>query len=409
MRRLRRVVLVMGREGIELSILLGFSTLAAVNGWVLRSAFQKRDEESLLAEARNGKTVDLWVIGNQQNDVSPELWSGRPIVAVNKDLSASGIPSVVIDEEAAGSEAARHLLQRGHRTFAVFGGAEAWSRRRSAAFQSTVEAAGARFISGGERLFPTWQDPPEMLAHWVQSLPKPIGVLACCDSWGKELSIACRIAGVRVPQDVAIVGVDNDEATCALSWPLLSSVVLPWKRMGYEAALLGERLLNNESPPVEPLVLQPGRVVARQSSDAYGFDDPELIAACSFIQRNLDRDVGVEDILNEVPTSRRSLERKFHRLLGRSIMDHVMAVRIDHAKRLLAETDLPMATVAHRSGISLPRFSMYFKRFSGATPSAFRKQSQSWGDPPPAPHAASTASLPVRGRRSAGKKTFQLG
>jgi AraC-like DNA-binding protein len=215
------------------------------------------------------------------------------------------------------------------------------------------------------------------LVAWITSLEKPVGVLACTDQLGFWLLDACRRAGVAVPEEVAVVGVENDETLCLSASPPLSSVEFDSQRLGYAAARLLDSLMAGGQPPPGPLLLPPAGLVVRQSSDIVAIDDPQLAAAVRFIREHAARGATTADVLRLVPVSRRVLDRQMHAVLGRSIADEIARVRFMKVKNLLAETDLPLAAIAERSGFAYHQsMAESFKRRFGLTPGEFRAEQQ---------------------------------
>ena len=202
--------------------------------------------------------------------------------------------------------------------------------------------------------------------------------MACNDLRGQQLLNACRAVGVAVPDDVAVVGVDNDELICDLSDPPLSSVEPDTEKIGYEAASLLARLMNGETLCQRAYFIAPKGVVPRQSSDVLASDDDLVSQAVRFIRSNACRGINVDDVLKQVPLTRVTLKRRFEKLLGRSPKAEIVRVQLERVKHLLAETDLPQAQIADQCGFSHPEYlSVVFKQKTGQTPSAFRQARQS--------------------------------
>jgi LacI family transcriptional regulator len=308
-----------------------------------------------------------------------------PRVNVSAVLSDLPIPRVGVDDVRCGVLAAEHLIDRGIRRFAFVGHPDhAYSVRREMGFRRAIETAGYRLVCYHEprgRAF----DPlgrlwtlDENIHRWIGALAKPAGIFAPNDIWGEQLTEVCRQTGLRVPEDVAIVGVDNDDLLCRLARPSLSSIALPGGRVGYEAAALLDRLLAGGATPRQPLLLAPLGVVSRRSSDLVAAADPQVIAAVRFIREQGHRPLTAKEILRAVPISRRSLERRFRRELGRTLLEEIHRVHIERARRLLADTDLPMPVIASRSGFSdAKQLSVRFRQATGLTPTMYRRRFRS--------------------------------
>jgi LacI family transcriptional regulator len=310
----------------------------------------------------------------------------RPVVNVSGVLPDLPVPRVGVDHVAVGRLAAEHLLDRGFRHFGFFGYPDhAFSIGREAGFRATIEAAGCRVVSYHEpdpkKADPTglwkWND---RLRRWLTGLPRPVGILASHDPQGVELSEVCRHSGLRVPEEVALVGVDNDDLLCELARPSLTSVALPAERIGFEAARLLDSLLTSPRRRLRQsaLLLPPQGVVVRGSSDILAINDADVAAALRFIRRHAHEPIQVKDVLNEVPVSRRTLERRLRAALGRGVWAEIRRVHLDRGKSLLAETSMPMSEVARYAGFSDQRqLSVVFRQELGLTPTAYRRQFRS--------------------------------
>lgn len=304
-----------------------------------------------------------------------------PTVNVAGILPDLRLPRVGLDDVTIGRLAAEHLIGCGLRNFAFIGHPDhAYSVRRDRGFLAHVESAGfavQRYHERRSQFDPRGQlwALDERVRVWVLDLPKPVGVFACNDIWGVQLSELCRKAGLRVPDDVAMVGVDNDDLLCELARPSLSSVAVPAEQIGFEAAALLDRMLAGRKPPAEPKLLPPTGVVARQSSDLLAIEDAEVAAAVGWVRRNAHKPVGVKDVLREVPVSRRSLERRFRKILGRGVWEEIRRVHMERAKHLLSSSAMPMSRVAEASGFTDSKhLSVVFREETGMTPTDYRRQ-----------------------------------
>jgi LacI family transcriptional regulator len=306
----------------------------------------------------------------------------KPVVSVAGVLSDLPLPHVMVDHAEVGRQAARHLLERGVRRFGFVGyPRHEFSVERERGFREMVAAAGCTVHSFHERTHrvedPTgiwkWNQP---LLDWLAALVKPVGVLASNDVQGAQVSEYCGQLKLRVPDEVAIVGVDDDDLLCELSRPSLSSVALPCERIGYEAAVLLDKWLGPSKPKNKSvIVLPPAGVTVRQSSDLLAVPDEQVSAAVRFIQGHADRPIRVADVLHEVPVARRSLERRFRKWLRRSISEEIRRVHLERSRQLLTGTDVSLAEVARKSGFRDGRqLSIVFHRETGITPSAFRRK-----------------------------------
>lgn len=306
----------------------------------------------------------------------------RPLVNVAGVLADLPFPRVGVDHRQVGELAARHLRERGFRHFAFVGHPHHfYSAERETGFRQALAPGGHSLAIYHERPARSYRRRGRLLVlneglqRWLQALPKPVGVFACHDVFALQVVEACRLTGLRVPDEVAIIGVDNDDLLCELARPSLSSVVVPAERIGYEAAALLERLLRRARPPRKPRLIPPGGVVTRQSSDLIAGGDASVTAAVRFIRDHAHSPISVDDVLRAVPASRRSLERRFRALLERGLGEEIRRAHLERAKDLLASTVLTVAEVAEQSGFaSVHYLSRLFRREAGLTPTAYRRQ-----------------------------------
>jgi LacI family transcriptional regulator len=315
---------------------------------------------------------------------------GLPVVALRYSATDIPFPTVRIDDAAVARLAAEHLFERGFRHFAYCGlaGAE-YSALRGAAFRKHISRTNHscqayedrdRF---GRKPKPVRAEPKPnfsaQMARWLRRLPKPVGILACNDVRGQQTLNACQAAGLMVPDEVAVLGVDNDDILCELSEPPLSSVAPNYHRMGYEAAALLDRMMRKEIPaPLrQPLVIEPTGVVTRRSTEVLAIPDPHIASAVRFIREHACDGIDVRDVLRVVPLSRSALERRFSTFLHHSPKTEILRVRLKHARALLVDTDYSMALVAEKLGLKHAEyFNVIFKKQMGITPGQFRNQSR---------------------------------
>lgn len=306
-----------------------------------------------------------------------------PTVDVSSGRHLPDVPWVETDDAAIARVALEHLAERGFRHFAYCGDPRfAWSRWREEHFTAGVAALGAKCS--------VWNAPRERadgaagpreqrkLAEWVKSLPKPVGILACYDIQAQRLLDACRDAEVAVPEEAAVLGVDDDRLLCDLCSPPLSSVVPSTLRTGYAAAETLDKLMRGETASAAGQLIPPLGVAVRQSTDILAIDDPDIAAAVRFIREHACDGIQVGDVLRRVPLSRRVLESRFQKLIGRTPHDEILRIKIERVKRLLQETDLTLEAIADRCGFRHVEYlSVAFKRATGLPPSRFRRNETS--------------------------------
>jgi LacI family transcriptional regulator len=306
-----------------------------------------------------------------------------PLVNLNDFWSDLWLPLIRSDDRAIGQLAAEHLRRRCFRHFAFCGFTDLeWSRQRREGFRAalcdTEIFAGVYESPWQGRRTASWEREQSAIGCWLQSLPKPAGVLACNDGRGRHVVDACRRVNLAVPEEVAVIGVDDDVVLCELSSPPLSSVVPNAEQIGYEAATLLDCLMNDARVPQQEWLIPPLGVVTRQSTDVLAIDDPELVAAIRYIREHACQGTRVQEVLEHVPLSRTILERKFRKFLGHSPQGEIRAMQLQRVKQLLAETNLPLGRIAALAGYKHPEYmSNAFKRTIGQTPGDYRRQAHS--------------------------------
>lgn len=309
-----------------------------------------------------------------------------PVVDVAGSVRFDGLPRVVADDERIGELAGEHLQERQFRRFAYVGpgggrGESLPDELRYAGFINTVDATNCtRYVYPRHpSSLSNWEQEQRKLARWLARLERPLGVMAYSDIQAREVLDACARSGLSVPEEVAVVGVDNDEELCRLSRIPLSSVAGNPRRIGFEAARMISRLMSDGEPTPEPneVIVQPMYVVTRRSSEVTAVDDLLVARALSYIHQNASESISIDDVARAVGLPRRSLYRKFADTLDRTPHQELQRARFRRVRRLLAETELPIAEVAHLSGFESGAYlCTCFKREFGQTPGEFREGQQ---------------------------------
>jgi LacI family transcriptional regulator len=297
-----------------------------------------------------------------------ELQSGNPL---------SKFSEIASDSYRAAQMAAEHLLDRKFSHYAFVGTVgRVWSERRQKSFCERIAAAGYQphvYSIPKRKRDRAWDQEQSILAGWLKELPTPLGLMACNDDCGRGVLEACRTANIHVPEQIAVVGVDNDNLLCELSDPPLSSVALDTERGGYQAAELLEKMMQGRIRKPQRLIVMPLHVVTRRSSDIIALDDVEVAAALKFIHEHATKPICIEDVVEYVQLSRRALEIRFQKAMSRTIHDELLRVRIERAKRLLLESDMTMPKVAMGVGFNAASyFVQVFSREVGITPARYR-------------------------------------
>jgi LacI family transcriptional regulator len=310
--------------------------------------------------------------------------AGVPAVEISSVRKDLGIPCVMEDNEAIGQLGAEHLLQRNFKNFvwAPFCD-DAVNEERFQGFATSVRAAGYDCV----KLLPVntrrstrlnrhvnWTLRRRWVIHTIRSLRYPLGIFCYNDCVAADIVDACIEADILIPDQVAVLGVDNDPVICDCVQVPLSSVRHDLEGMAYQAAALLDSLINGELPPEIPKRIPPKGVVTRKSSEVLAVEDPKVSAALRYIQSNFRRgNLSVDDVVAHTRIARRSLERAFREELQRTMLDEILRARINHAQKLLETTSVPITDVAAQSGFSsLNHFFRVFHGRTGLTPRAFR-------------------------------------
>lgn len=306
---------------------------------------------------------------------------GVPFVRVAQHDVGEQVSWVSVDEAGVGAMAAQYLAGLGLRHFA-FVGRDRWPfvPERMRHFAAAVAALGygpAHQLVAAAYSRRRQPGTERRLVEFLKNLPRPCGLLAANDLIGVDVVSACRSNGLRVPDDIAVLGVDDDELPCELTDVTLSSIVQPFTGIGYEAARLLHQHMGQPGKPTVQMVLPPLRVVARASTDLVALGDPDVVAALRLINSNFSSPINVDWVVDQLPVGRRSLYRKFKSLVGRTVLEQIRHVRLQKARELLAESDLSFGMVARRSGFANARWMAdSFRKQLGTTPSRFRKESR---------------------------------
>ena len=296
---------------------------------------------------------------------------------------SAGVPYFASDQARIARLAAEHLLDRGFRRLAFYGyprtRINGWSEERARAFKQRADEAGIQcsVYTGRHETARKWNDLQRCLAAWLRSLEKPVGLMGCNDAGARHVLEACRTIGARVPDDVAVIGVDNDETICDLTNPPLSSVEQGARRMGYEAAALLDKLMSRKKPSQLRFVVEPEGVVVRRSTDTLAIEDPDMASVVRFIRDHACDGISVYDVVRQVAISRSTLENRFKSVMGRTVHAEIERVRLERAKELIAQTVLPLKQVAAQAGFRYVQYmTKLFRMRLGQTPAEFRNRTR---------------------------------
>ncbi|MEK7678344.1 MAG: DNA-binding transcriptional regulator [Verrucomicrobiota bacterium] len=304
---------------------------------------------------------------------------GIPAVVIGHSRQEiPGLVNVVTDSAKIGTLAAEHLLDRGFRHFAYCGYTETpWSQKRGEVFSARIAAAGFAthsYVSAEPSAQMSWRQELLSMAEWLQSLPKPLGLMACNDDRGQHAIEACKVAGIRVPDQMAVIGADNDELVCELSDPRLSSVAVNFERAGYESAAWLDQLMHGERQTGGTIGVPATHVVTRQSTDMLAIEDAGVVKALRFIRDHAKEAVQVGNVAEAAGLSRRVLEKRFRNLLHRSVLSEIRRVRTAQICRMLIETNQPVSQIALDLGYAGPEhIARYFQKEVQMTPHSYRR------------------------------------
>ncbi|MFA7494314.1 MAG: XylR family transcriptional regulator [Proteiniphilum sp.] len=301
-----------------------------------------------------------------------------PILLQNYKERSPYFSNLTGDYFGTGEMAAQFFIKRRYRNFAFYGNkGVVWSRERAEGFRSQIEKIGGNYhyfesenLDGEE-----WGSSHIQLDEWLLSLPKPIGLFACDDNFALRISQYCKINNIKIPEEIALLGVDNDELICNLSDPPISSIVTDVEKGGYEAGRLIDRMNKGEIKEPFNIIIRPTRFELRKSTEKYDIENEYISQVVSFIEDNFISDINIEELTGLVPLSRRNLEVKFKDEMGTSIYQFILSSRINYFAHLLATTERTLFDLALESGFNdCKNISRIFKKMKGCTPVEYRKK-----------------------------------
>ncbi len=304
------------------------------------------------------------------------------VLSFYNEMSESGYSTIVGDYKSLGVIAAEYFLSRGFRRFAYCGFEDRfWSRFTGDSFISEISKKGFEFYRyecPKYKKKTLWFDECQEIAKWLSNLPKPIAVMACNDDRAQNILEACKVARLHVPEEVAVLGSDNDDLICDLSTPSLSSVPYNYEKAGFEAAKLLDELMKNKNKDKQKnIIIRPMAVVTRQSTDIMAIEDKEVSMAMRYIRQHAKEKFQVENVVEAVSISRRELYNRFQRILNRSVHDEIIRVRVAEIANMLVETNLTISQIAVVLGeTSDKHIARIFRSYMGMSPIEYRKKMQ---------------------------------
>jgi len=301
-----------------------------------------------------------------------------PVVLQNYRARSDHFSNLTGDYFGTGEMAARFFIKRRYTNFAFYGNKDVvWSRERAEGFRREIEKNGGNYYYfetenlNGEQ----WSSSHMKLDEWLISLPKPIAMFACDDSFALQVSEICKINNIRIPEEISLLGVDNDELICNLSDPPISSIVTDVENGGYEVGRLIDRFIKGERKEPFNIIIKPTRFELRKSTEKYNIENEYVSTIVNYIEDNFTDEIDIESLTNLVPLSRRNLEVKFKNEMNTSIYQFMLSCRIEYFAHLLITTDRPLFDLALESGFNdCKNISRIFKKFKGCTPLEYRQE-----------------------------------
>jgi LacI family transcriptional regulator len=300
------------------------------------------------------------------------------IIVLHDSERPKYLPTVITDAKTISKLAADHLLDLGLKHFAFCGYKNIfWSNNRENYFQRYIEDAGFevhKYESPIHHKFKSWYHEQSFMKDWLIKLPMPIGIMACNDDRGQHILEVCKSLRINVPEEVAVIGVDNDQLICDLGDPPLTSVALNTESAGYATAELLDRLMNGEKMKGQEIIVSATHVIKRQSTDLLAIEDKNVADAIRFIRQNAKNKLRVDDVVAQTCLGRRSLESGFRKMLQRSIQEEIRRVRVELISQMLIETNLSVAQITSLFNFAdYDHISRYFKKEKGLGLREFRK------------------------------------
>lgn len=305
--------------------------------------------------------------------------TGLPAVELRATNLKGDRPFVGMDNASIGRSVAEHFFERGYRQFAAYSlRTERFFIERVQNFVRSVESYGCRCFELPETLSDSaadWEKSQDTLINWLSLLPKPVGIFAANDQLGVRLLDACQRAGVAVPEEVAVVGAENEETLCSFATPALTSVRFDGQTVGYKAAELLERLMSGKSVKLRETLIPPKGIIVRASSDELVINDRLVANAVRLIREDANKGLNVDNLCQRLNVSRSTLDRRMKSALNRSPKEEISRIRFREVERLLIETDLTMETIAELTGFTHSHYlQAAFKQIYGETPGGFRSR-----------------------------------
>lgn len=376
-------------EAYARGLLLGVARYARDEGeaWnICRLPLSIRDKHGIEAVVEYAlRTKADAVIGQFEQDDNVGLFAENGIIAIAQDFKTrfSGILNIRGQNREAGIMGAKYLMEKGFHNFAYYGIKNfVWSDERYAAFKDTITEVDSNYTFS-ELLVPQnvmWNYDYDRIAEWLVSLPKPVAIMACDDNQAYYITEVCSMinmsrkdAPIRIPEDITLLGMDNDETICRMSNPNLSSICQDVEQGGYDAARTIASLLQDPSCHAEDIIVQITHIVTRTSSDIFVNDDPYIVRVLRYIHERIATRLSVDELVAQVPLSRRLLESRFRKVMKMSIYEYIQRVRVDKIAQMLSEGKTVSESAFELGFPDIKNISRTFKKIKGVSPSDYSK------------------------------------
>ncbi len=381
-----RILLFIGMErNVGRDVMAGIVNYSNIHGpWQFFSPLPfyatPRSRKMQVKDIMDWKPDGAILIEHEKDDPIQEVLNlGIPTILSYSSRSLDPqYPTITSDNAAIGTMGAEHFLGLGFRYYAFCGYKKLfWSEERLNAFSKKVDQEHHHFDYyefGRKKSYQSWEQEHDSLKDWLLGLKKPVALMACNDDFARDILITCQSIGILVPDEIAILGVDNEELTCKICTPHLSSISLDFEYCGYQAAEALESLINNPGQEVEDIVARPLQIQVRASTDIIAIEDPEVAAAIRFIRENAIKPIQVQDVAHAACVSRRALEIRFRKLIGHTLHKQIRQVRVNKIVEIMLSTNLPLSKIMQKNGFTDKHIARWFKAEKGMNPSEFREK-----------------------------------
>lgn len=325
------------------------------------------------------------IIGRFNHDDDIDLFRRNGIIAIAQDFKRrfNNIPNITSNYHDTGRLAAQFFIEKGYKHFAFYGYKDTvWSDERCEGFYEGIREAGYGknfYTYTNQQLETLWYYDTTPLLNWLNQLPQQTAVFCCDDNQGNKITEICKSNSIKIPEHLAVLGVDNDTTLCELSDPPLSSIHLDIEAGGYETAELIMNLMKQKDFQPQDVIIKAISIINRASTNSFATNDMYINEALEFIHSNLDKALNVTDLVKKLPLSRRLLEMRFKKVTGRSVYNYIIYNRIEEFARKIHETDKPINEIATEMEFyNYSNLVQQFKQIKGCTPTEFRKRNKAY-------------------------------